>query len=357
MRDSEFLESLIKENMPLSTISIKPNLFIGSARESIRYASAIQSQIGRSVQVTPWFAGTFTANEYTMESLERILDQSDYGIFVFSPDDVALIRGKHVFITRDNTIFEMGLFWGKLRRNRVFCIVPQEVTRRDDLFTGIDVEQFHLLSDLAGLTILEYECRNDSNYEAAVTAACIKILDIIEIEKQYVDPRVLLKHKEEELQRKQSILHFFWEFNRNVTVPEEQKYHALSEAVRNSFISPINCRVTGAAFWQTSGSDGIRQVGGNVGRDRFYPFNANELYGKSQSIYVLDVYNSGKWTFFKRKEVADVYVLCYPLGKEHVLSVHISGVEMIPDGHLEDIVSYNDELLRTIRHLVGGEAK
>ena len=93
----------------MSTINIKPNLFIGSARESIRYASAIQSQIGRSVQVTPWFAGTFGANEYTMESLERILDQSDYGIFVFSPDDVALIRGKHVFITRDNTIFEMGL--------------------------------------------------------------------------------------------------------------------------------------------------------------------------------------------------------------------------------------------------------
>lgn len=357
MSISVFLEYLIKENMPLSTISIKPNLFIGSARESIRYASAIQSQIGRSVQVTPWFAGTFGANEYTMESLERILDQSDYGIFVFSPDDVALIRGKHVFITRDNTIFEMGLFWGKLRRNRVFCIVPQEITAREDLVSGVNIAQFHLLSDLAGLTILEYECRNDRNYEAAVTTACIKILDIIEREKHYVDPFVLLKQKDEELQRKQSILHFFWEFNRNVTVPEDQKYHALSEAVRNSFISPVNCRVTGAAFWQKNGNDGIRQVGGNVGRGRFYPFNVTEIDEKSQPIYVLDVYNSGKWTFFKRKEVADVYVLCYPLGREHVLSVHISGVEMIPEGNLEEIVSYNDELLRTIRHLVGGESK
>ena len=236
-------------------------------------------------------------------------------------------------------------------------MVPQEVAHRDDLINEVNITEFHLLSDLAGLTILEYECRNDRNYEAAVTAACIKILDIIEREKHYLDPNVLLKQKEEELQRKQSILHFFWEFNRNVTVPEDQKYHALSEAVRNSFISPLNCRVTGAAFWKTFGTDGIRQVGGNVGRGKFYPFHTNIIDQKSQSIYVLDVYNSGKWTFFKRKEVADVYVLCYPLGKEHVLSVHISGVEMIPEGNLEDIVSYNDELLRTIRHLVGGETK
>ncbi|MHA0857837.1 TIR domain-containing protein [Paenibacillus sp. CMAA1364] len=340
----------------MSNLNIKPNLFIGSARESIKYASAIQSQIGRSVQVTPWFAGTFGVNEYTMESLERILDQSDYGIFVFSPDDVVLMRGKYVFITRDNTIFEMGLFWGKLRRNRVFCILPQEVSHRDDLVTGVDVTKFHLLSDLSGLTILEYECRNDNNYEAAVTTACMKMLDIIDREKYYLDPLVLLKQKEEELQKKQSILQFFWEFNRNVTVAEVEKYHALSEAVRNSFIPPINCRVTGVAFWQSIGSDGIRQVGGNVGRGKFYPFNAKDTNEKSQSIYVLDVYNSGKWTFFKRKEIEDVYVLCYPLGMEHVLSVHISGVKMISENNLEDIVSYNDELLRTIRHLVGGKS-
>lgn len=336
----------------------KPDLFIGSSREAIDYARAIHEQMSHVAQVTPWYAGTFGPNEYTMEALERRLDRSDFGVFVFAPDDVALHRGKYVFVTRDNTLFEMGLFWGKLRRNRVFAIVPSEVNERNDLIADVTVKEFHILSDLQGLTLLKYDLRNDDNVYAAVDVASGHIMRKIRDEGSYIDPFVLLAEHQVELQKKQSMLHFFWEYNRNVKVADPQeKYQALSEAVRNSLLPPDGFRVTGAAFWQKSGNDGIGQVGGNVGKGRFFPFNANE--GKADheaKIYVLDVYYTGQWAFFKRKDVAQVYVLCYPLGIEHVLSVHIAGRKELSGEELAKIVSHNDDLLNTINHLVGGDS-
>lgn len=321
-------------------------------------ANAIHSQLGYYAQVTPWYAGAFGGNEYTMEALERELDQHDFGVFVFAPDDVALHRNQYVFITRDNTLFEMGLFWGRLGRHRVFAIVPNEVRERDDLIQGKTVKEYHLLSDLQGLTLLKYELRTDSKYEAAVSVACREIIRCIRQQGFYQDPRVLLADKEAELQQKQSLLHFFWEYNRNVTIANNQeKYTALSEAVRNSMLSPEGFRVTGAAFWQIQGNDGIGQVGGNVGKGRFFPFDANQQRTDGeQTIYVLDVFLSGKWTFFKRRELAQVYVLCYPLGTEHVMSVHFSGHFQLVDDHLTQIVNRNIDLLRTIDHFIGGDS-
>jgi predicted nucleotide-binding protein len=336
----------------VSTPNRKPNLFIGSSSEAIPYARAIHEQLSRKAQVTPWYGGAFLANDYTMEALERQLDQSDFGVFVFAPDDVALIRGKHVFVTRDNTLFEMGMFWGKLRRNRVFCIVPREVAERDDLFAGVKVKEYHLLSDLQGLTLLTYESRTDGNYHAAVDVACGHILNKIDAHGVYSDPADLLKSQ-------QSVLQFLWEYNRNISAAEpKEQYQALTEAVRNSLLPPDGFRVTGSAVWQKVGTEGITQVGGNVGKGRFFPFQGNmEVAEKQQKIYVIDAYLSGQWSFFKRMQVvAHVYVLCYPLGTEHVLSVHISGQAELSDEELADVVTSNGDLLNTINDLVGGDA-
>ncbi|GAA0337569.1 hypothetical protein GCM10008967_29790 [Bacillus carboniphilus] len=147
-------------------MTIKPKLFIGSARESIEYVDAIHEQLHYVAEVTPWSAGTFAALEYTMESLERQLDMNDFAVFVFSPDDVVNTRGNITFKTRDNTIFEMGLFWGRLRRGRVFYIIPDLIPNQEG------VEGYRLPSDLDGLTVLKYEIRTDQNFEAAVNRAC-----------------------------------------------------------------------------------------------------------------------------------------------------------------------------------------
>ncbi|WP_343045091.1 TIR domain-containing protein [Paenibacillus lemnae] len=345
--------------MPKTTT--KPNLFIGSSREAIRYARAVHEQLRRSVQVTPWYGGTFGANMYTMEALERQLVQSDFGVFIFSPDDVALIRGKPVFITRDNTLFEMGLFWGRLGRSRVFCIIPMQVEPDGRVIEDIEVQEYHLLTDLQGLTLLEYELRSDGDDKSAVDVACGHILRAVEALSFFDHPDDLLQQKEWDLRRKQSVLHFFWEYNRNVHVSDQaEKYYALSEAVRNSLIPPVRgeYRVTGAAFWKKRGNEGLAQIGGNVGKGRFFSFQddvPSEHTESRQSIYVLDVYRSGKWAFYHQQEVADVYVFCYPLGENDVLSVHFTGHVTLSEVELAEVVEHNRELLRTIRHLVGGD--
>jgi predicted nucleotide-binding protein len=339
----------------MSTPMPMPNLFIGSSRESIKYGLAIHNQLRRVSRVTPWFTGTFGANDYTMEALERRLDKSDFGVFVFSPDDVAFIRGKHVFITRDNTIFEMGLFWGKLRRNRVFCIVPREIASRDDLIEGVNIKDFHLLSDLAGLTILDYDFVHDGEYDSAVSVACGKISEIIAKEQFYLDSTA-------ELKSKNSVLKLFWEYNRNVTVIEEadksKKYHSLSEAIRIAFLPPpiADYSVTHVALWAKAGSDGMTHVGGNIGQGEFFPFKSEDDPNAEVPI-VIDVYNSGKWAFYYEQHVARVCVLCYPLGKNHVVSVHLSGNTTLTKTHLQEVVHQNDDLLLTIKHLVGGDSK
>ncbi|MBE1441213.1 TIR domain-containing protein [Paenibacillus sp. OAS669] len=342
--------------MSVSRQERKPELFIGSSREAIHYARAVHESLSRSAQVTPWYTA-FGANSYTMEALEQQLDLSDFGVFVFAADDVALYRGQYVFITRDNTLFEMGLFWGKLRRSRVFALVPRSVQERDDLIRDTTIKDFHILSDLQGLTLLTYHEAVRGNYLAAVDIACGYIAKAIEDEQTFTDPCQLLAEKEAELERKQSILHFFWEYNRNVTAADpEEKYHSFSEAVRNSLLAPEGFRVTGAAIWKKEGNDGVRQVGGNVGRGKFYRFQTYAEKKNDKKIYVLEAFLNSTWEFLRRKEVAEVYVLCYPLDKEHVLSVHISGLKVLSKEDLTEIVHHNEELLATISHLVGGDS-
>lgn len=331
----------------------RPKLFIGSSRESIRYARAIHEQLKREAQVSPWYANAFRANEYTMEALERNLDESDFAVFVFSPDDVARIRGKYYYVTRDNTQFEMGLFWARLRRSRVFCMLPDQVPSRSDLIPGGNVEEYHLLSDLSGLTPLEYEWSHE-NPVAAVDVSCGKIIDSIQALGGFRDPLKELEQLKLELRRKESILHFFWQYNSNVTTPEDgENYQALSEAVRNSFLPPKHGRVIGAAMWQARENVGLVQVGGNVGRGHSYPFPSSEEKDKRPG--VMEAYLAGEWTFFQRTEVAEVYILCYPVGDKHVLSVHFSGVEGLSADDLTAVVAYNRDLFRTVKHLVGGD--
>lgn len=58
---------------------------------------------------------------------------------------------------------------------------------------------------------------------------------------------------------------------------------------------------------------------------------------------------------FQRTEVAEVYILCYPLGEKHVLSVHFSGNDGLSAEDLKAAVRDNRDLFRTVNHLVGGD--
>lgn len=142
---------------------MKPRAFIGSSVEGLNIAYAIQQNLLHDVEITVWSQGIFDLSANTMESLIDAVSSTDFGIFVFSPDDRVKMRGKESASIRDNVLFEMGLFIGKLGRDRVFFLIP-------------DTGEPHIPTDLLGINCAKYESgRSDHNIEAATGSACQKM--------------------------------------------------------------------------------------------------------------------------------------------------------------------------------------
>lgn len=138
----------------------KPRVFIGSSVEGRNVAYAVQQNLLHDAEATVWDQGIFELSATTIESLVKALQLNDFGVFIFSPDDVLHMRGKESSTVRDNVLFEFGLFIGKLGRERVFFLQPKE-------------GDVHLPSDLLGITAARYETsRSDDNMQAATGAAC-----------------------------------------------------------------------------------------------------------------------------------------------------------------------------------------
>ena len=149
---------------------MKPSLFIGSSVKALNVAYAVQENLEYVTQPTVWDQGVFHLSKSAADSLLQLLDESDFGIFVFNPDDSINIRGEQKLATRDNVILELGLFLGRLGPERSFMFVP-----RDQL------DDFHLPTDLIGFTPATYDSqRPDQNLRAATGPACNQVREAIE---------------------------------------------------------------------------------------------------------------------------------------------------------------------------------
>ena len=104
---------------------MKPRIFIGSSVEGKHIANAIQSNFAHDAYSTVWDQNIFLPSSYTLESLLKAVVEHDFGILVFSPDDVSRIRGKSTVVPRGNVVFEAALFIGKHGRDRCFIVQPR----------------------------------------------------------------------------------------------------------------------------------------------------------------------------------------------------------------------------------------
>ncbi|MBZ5489887.1 MAG: nucleotide-binding protein [Acidobacteriia bacterium] len=161
----ELARRLEQRNAHVTATHDKIRIFIISSVEALEIARTIQNAFEYDFTVVVWTDGVFRASWYPIESLERQLDQSDFAIAVAQPDDITLSRGGSSPTARDNVIFELGLFIGRIGRQRSFLVEPRG-------------EEVKLPTDLSGITALSYKY-DPENLASAVGPACNRIRAII----------------------------------------------------------------------------------------------------------------------------------------------------------------------------------
>ena len=119
--------------------------FVASSSEQLAIADEIARMINRdrAIHAQPWTEKVFQFSKTYIESLERELDQADFAIVVLTGDDTGDVRGQAVNLPRDNVIFELGLFAGRLGRDRAFFFID-------------DASKTKIASDLSGVMAVTY---------------------------------------------------------------------------------------------------------------------------------------------------------------------------------------------------------
>jgi len=141
----------------------KSKVFIASSSEGLDIAYDIQSNLNHDADCTVWPQGVFELSSPPIDSLIKQLDNSDFAIFVFSADDEVKMRGNSSSAVRDNVLFELGLFIGRLGKNRCFIVAP-------------DAPPMRIASDLVGVTPATYSStRNPAEMAANLGPACQSI--------------------------------------------------------------------------------------------------------------------------------------------------------------------------------------
>ena len=98
------------------------SVFIGSSTEGLEVARAIQFQLRNDAQVTVWDEGVFPLGQSILESIVNLVERFDFAVLVLSPDNLILSREITRLCPRDNVMFELGLFIGRLGRARTFMV-------------------------------------------------------------------------------------------------------------------------------------------------------------------------------------------------------------------------------------------
>jgi len=163
----ELAQRLAQRNALVAPTREKIRVFIISSTEALYIAREIQSHFEHDkFSVELWTDGVFKASSYPIESLEQAVGDADFAITIAQPDDLMNIRGQTKQVPRDNVIFELGFFIGRLGRKRTFLLEPR----------GEDVK---LPTDLSGLITITYQHGNPNDLPSLLGPVCNRIRKII----------------------------------------------------------------------------------------------------------------------------------------------------------------------------------
>ena len=145
----------------------RPSMFIGSSAEGLPIAEAIQLNLDYACEVTIWSQGVYGLGQGTLGSLVDRLNDFDFAALILTPDDVTLSRDVIKQSPRDNVLLELGLFIGALGRERSFIVYDRGASLK-------------LPSDLAGVTLADYQTHSTGNLQASLGAATTLIKGTID---------------------------------------------------------------------------------------------------------------------------------------------------------------------------------
>lgn len=161
----ELARRLLQRNALVGTFRERVRLFIICSVESLPIARAVQNAFEHDpFHVVIWTDGVFKVASYSLQSLEDEVDRSDFAIAIAHADDLTKVRGADWPTPRDNVIFELGLFMGRLGRARAILMEPRE-------------EKVKLPSDLAGITTIPYHFERIEDAAASLGPACNRLRD------------------------------------------------------------------------------------------------------------------------------------------------------------------------------------
>lgn len=123
------------------------------------------SGLPRVIDAVPWTNDTFSFSRTYIESLERELDRADFAVVIYTGDDFAKVRQEEVNLPRDNVIFELGLFIGRLNRERCFFFVDRAAETR-------------IASDLSGVKEVSFttDCKAVAGQPSSLARACRSVV-------------------------------------------------------------------------------------------------------------------------------------------------------------------------------------
>jgi predicted nucleotide-binding protein len=147
----------------------RTKVFVISSAEALSVAREIQNAFAHDDFVTTvWTDGVFRAGNIALESLIEAVEDSDFAVAIAHADDIAFVRGTEWPAPRDNVIFELGLFMGRLGKDRAILMEPRH-------------HELKLPSDLAGLTTITYKFERGKDAAALIAPACNALREHIKL--------------------------------------------------------------------------------------------------------------------------------------------------------------------------------
>ncbi|KGD99622.1 TIR domain-containing protein [Rhizobium sp. YS-1r] len=154
---------LLERNKHVGIYRERIRVFIISSKEALPVARMVQNAFEYDpFHTTLWTDGTFRVMNYTLQDLEAKVDDSDFAVAIAHADDQTQSKDTDWPSPRDNVVFELGLFMGRLGRQRAILMEPRK-------------EKVKLPSDLSGITTIPYRFESGEDAASLMAPACDKL--------------------------------------------------------------------------------------------------------------------------------------------------------------------------------------